>query len=568
MKKIFILLLILPTLLMAQVSPTGFEAYEHPIPDFTPNAPQNLVATAGVGSVSLTWDIPIDIYGNSDTDISSYTIQRKTGIGGVYSTLTTTLTNSYTDQSVVTSTAYYYKVSATDINNQTGSYSSESNATPLTDSTPPTTPGSFVATANGTSITINWVASTDIGGSGVENYSGDRSLSSDFSSPTSFTTTGLSFAHSNLATSTTYYYRVRAKDYSGNYSSYATAQATTAEPTSDPIISNVTGTIANGNLITITGSGFGTRIATQQIYDNMEGSTFNPAWSSTGSQSSSGERMILVSAGSNARHQFSLKNTSANFVGTNNIGHASFAGGSNDTQWFCQYWFKLDTDWTWGTGLEQSVTPYNLSNIKIFRLWSTGSSPEDFAIATEGWTNRILVTGENITPSQASYPSINDGYQTQQRWSIGSWHCMQFEFKENSALSVADGVARWWIDGELLYASTTRITRQNSSETKRPYGLGFYNTSGDTRTDPNHVYFDDVFMANSLARVEIGNNPTYGACTYRELQPTYIFWTSGQIQFQLNQGSFTTGQQAYVFVVNSNGASGTNVSIGYPITIQ
>lgn len=559
MKKI-LLLILLPTLIFAQVSPTGFEAYEYPLPDFTPNAPQNLVATGGVGQVSLEWDIPLDIFGNSDTDIAIYNVQRKTGIGGAYTTIASPTTNSYSDVTAEYPNEYYYKVRAVDIGGNVGGYSSESNASPTQDITPPTAPGSFIATANGLSITLTWSASTDVGGSGVENYSGDRSLSADFSNPTSFTTTSLSFAHSNLAASTTYYYRIRAKDYSGNYSTYSTASATTAEPTSDPVISSATGTFSNGGILNIGGSGFGSRTVTQQIFDTVESGAFSSQWSQTGYPPG----RIYVSSGSNTRHQYSTYYGESNFVGALLGGWAQMTGGSNDTQWFCQYWFKLDPDWTWGTGLEQNVTPYNLSNIKIMRLWSTGSSPEDIAIATEGWSNRIIITGENI-PGQQSF--VESGYQTSQYWSRGTWHCMQIEFKENSAVGVADGVFKWWLDGRQIYSSSSRVTRLNSSETKRPFGIGFYNTSGDQQTDDNHVYFDDFYMQNSIARVEIGEFPVYTNSTqtnHREIQPNILLWTSSQIQISLNKGSFTTGQTAYIFVINSNGVP----SVGYPITIQ
>lgn len=565
MRKILLILLSIPLIACGQTSPTNVGAYGHPLPDFTPNAPTSLTATAGIGTIALSWTAPVDIYGVTDTDISLYTVQRKTGVGGTWATLTTRTTTSYTDASGVAGTTYYYRVSATDVALHVSSYSNEANASPTADTTAPTVPGSFVATANGTTITITWTASTDVGGSGVENYSGDRSLAPDFSSPTSFTTTALSFAHANLTASTTYYYRVRAKDFSGNYSTYATAQATTATPSAGPNVTSVSGTITNGQLITVSGSGFGSRAPTQQLFDNLETGGFLPQW--TRPDGYPPGRLYIESGSTatlNRRHQFSTVHSAANFVGSGSGGWAHPDGGSNSTQWFCQYWFKLDPDWTWGvSSATQGTLGTNLANVKIMRLWSTGSSPEDFAIAAHGWRNEVIVIGENIS-GESTY--VESGYLT--NWSKGVWHCMQLEFRENSAVGVADGYVRWWFDGRLAFSDDSRVTRLNNSETKRPFGIGFYNSNGDPSTDSNHVYFDEYFYQNTFARVEIGNNPTYSQCTLRELQPTYVSWSDGQIQLQLNQGSFTTGQQAYVFVVNSNGANGTNVSTGFPITIQ
>jgi hypothetical protein len=40
-------------------------------------------------------------------------------------------------------------------------------------------------------------------------------------------------------------------------------------------------------------------------------------------------------------------------------------------------------------------------------------------------------------------------------------------------------------------------------------------------------------------------------------------WSSGQIAFKLNQGAFSNGATAYLFVIDENGVP----SPGYPITL-
>lgn len=75
------------------------------------------------------------------------------------------------------------------------------------------------------------------------------------------------------------------------------------------------------------------------------------------------------------------------------------------------------------------------------------------------------------------------------------------------------------------------------------------------------MFFDSIYIDNSFARVEIGDNPIYDNCTHREIQPTEI-WSDNQIQFTLNQGSFSDGQ-AYLFVIDENG----NPSVGKEIII-
>ncbi len=95
--------------------------------------------------------------------------------------------------------------------------------TAVTDTTPPTVPGSLSASAVSSSqINTSWTASADSGGSGLAGYkieqcSGGRC--------TGFiqiaTTTATSYSNTGLAARTTYRYRVRAYDAAGNNSAYS-----------------------------------------------------------------------------------------------------------------------------------------------------------------------------------------------------------------------------------------------------------------------------------------------------------------------------------------------------------
>ncbi|MBK7769810.1 MAG: hypothetical protein IPI48_04535 [bacterium] len=115
-------------------------------------------------------------------------------------------------------------------------------------------------------------------------------------------------------------------------------------PVSAQSISSVTGTLQHNAQVTVVGSGFGTKTqAGPVVWDNMESGSFSPLWSSTGSPGT------LNVNSDNQRHDNSHYNGMANFVGNQYVEHASFTGGSNSPRWYCQYWFKLGTDWNWGT---------------------------------------------------------------------------------------------------------------------------------------------------------------------------------------------------------------------------
>ncbi len=74
--------------------------------------------------------------------------------------------------------------------------------------------------------------------------------------------------------------------------------------------------------------------------------------------------------------------------------------------------------------------------------------------------------------------------------------------------------------------------------------------------------FDDIYIDNSWARVEIGDNSDFELCTHREVQ-VVTAWDDESVSFEVNQGSFSDKEEVYVFVVNEEGAA----SIGYPVTI-
>jgi len=99
------------------------------------------------------------------------------------------------------------------------------------DTTAPTTPGSAAATAASTSqINLTWTASTDAGGSGLAGYKIERCQGagcSNFAQVATSTTT--SFASTGLTAATSYSFRVRAYDGSGNNSSYSNTSTTTTQ---------------------------------------------------------------------------------------------------------------------------------------------------------------------------------------------------------------------------------------------------------------------------------------------------------------------------------------------------
>jgi fibronectin type 3 domain-containing protein len=114
-----------------------------------PATPAGLVATAGNGSVALSW--------TASSGATSYSIYRGTTAGGEGTTpVATTTTNSYTDTGLTNGTTYYYKVSATN-SAGTSAQSSEVSATPSASAT-------SVQISAGGPATGTWAADEDFTG--------------------------------------------------------------------------------------------------------------------------------------------------------------------------------------------------------------------------------------------------------------------------------------------------------------------------------------------------------------------------------------------------------------------
>jgi hypothetical protein len=75
------------------------------------------------------------------------------------------------------------------------------------------------------------------------------------------------------------------------------------------------------------------------------------------------------------------------------------------------------------------------------------------------------------------------------------------------------------------------------------------------------IYVDDVYIDDTLARVEIGDAPQWNDCTRRQIQmPTS--WTAQAIEITVNLSGMGD-QPVYLYVVD---AAGTTNAQGYPLT--
>jgi hypothetical protein len=85
--------------------------------------------------------------------------------------------------------------------------------------------------------------------------------------------------------------------------------------------------------------------------------------------------------------------------------------------------------------------------------------------------------------------------------------------------------------------------------------LPFFTRAGQLVT----VWVDEVYLDTTQARVELGDAPTWGACTKRSPQPA-VSWSDESVTIAVNPGDLSG--PAYAFVVRADGAIQELGSVG------
>ncbi|KAA0890513.1 hypothetical protein [Oryzomonas rubra] len=77
------------------------------------------------------------------------------------------------------------------------------------------------------------------------------------------------------------------------------------------------------------------------------------------------------------------------------------------------------------------------------------------------------------------------------------------------------------------------------------------------------VYWGEVYIDTTWARVEICDSSTKAASSHCEIQIPQTTWNDSQLQIQVNQGSFANGSTAYLFVVDANNVASPGKQITF-----
>jgi hypothetical protein len=225
---------------------------------------------------------------------------------------------------------------------------------------------------------------------------------------------------------------------------------------------------------------------------------------------------------------------------------------------YTSWYQRIDDNWQFGLG-----SPAD-NNIK---MW-------DYSIGTEPYNANNWYLEYNPTPgSRSAIPTwhINDdGASLREPDAMGSmwwwanavnpmsgaWTKIEQEIKYSNQ---SDGYIKLWENGVLKINYVGPTDRYPGNDRTESIG-GYARSQGSAN---NWRYFADVYLDYTRARVVLANSVNLSAATIIETQiPSN--WSDTSITFTANLGKFTSGQTAYLFVVDS---SGLRNSAGYRVVL-
>lgn len=428
------------------------------------------------------------------------------------------------------------------------------------DTTAPTV--SLTAPANGATgsgnTTVSATASDNVGVIGVQfKLDGTNLGTEDTTSPFSITW------NTTQTTNGSHTLTAVARDAAGNSTTATSRTVTVSNAATAPTITNVSGSIVDGQSVTISGSGFGIKATAKPlVFDTFDSGTNGtdivgrpPVMTALNAGNWTWEG---TAAGGSATPKYSTSNqrpgSSASALADmdgvqwNN----SLSIVTQQPEYFASWWVYYDH---YAGSVSRNTKPWVMY----------GSSNEE-PHAYSGWGD-LSDSSLRSSIADSGYSDPNTAYGSPQTPNFyGKWIKFELYLKQSSP-GVANGTYKVWITepGQPTYLSLNRDsvqTRGINAVWQQFTFVGAYCDS-DPSNRKYRIYADDFYYDNTRARVELGNAATYAATTIREVQPANA-WSALSATIAVHKGSFTSGQTAYLYVVDSTGA--VNAS-GYPVTV-
>lgn len=334
-----------------------------------------------------------------------------------------------------------------------------------------------------------------------------------------------------------------------------------------PAVTGVSGTVSNGESITISGTDFGSTGPTIILFDDFEAGT-------NGSRIGDGATSARVGSWRDSSaacdpNYYSVYSTGAAHSGSQSAyqdwgaapspdGGAMWFGldiGTPSTQWYISYWVYVPAG--------SDIPGYGEAAGTNWKLWWL--STDDLYGSDYGV--QII---NNDSPMNMAYGPIDGG---EDRCSTGDYIASTFakgrwtrmEFLLVGATDTSGAIYGWLTDSVNARSLWASDDSDNTLYSAGATGWRYLKIPGYARLDDDaDTYYDDIYVATgsgARARVEICNNATYSSATNCAIS-TPTSWGATSVTATVRQGSFGASDNAYLFVIDSTGAA----SSGYAVT--
>ncbi len=325
---------------------------------------------------------------------------------------------------------------------------------------------------------------------------------------------------------------------------------------SGPVIAGISGTLAHGSSITITGTGFGTKIPAAPLiwadFENATGSGQTPAAQSPSTGTILYQSALTATPPTGVPHStYAVRGTPTTAGGVKqNVRLYANIGipGTDKFFLFVRRYYDHARYW-------DSDATHMVANYKVFRPdYNDGET--DFVL-TYMLGGGLRVTNDGVPPNPwAQNVAPMPGFPV-----VQTWHREEYQMYHGT-VDNTDATVKHWQDGLLLVDMTfPGLTTAKPGLWTIMDVQNYWSDANGSPPEGAYVYFDDFYLDTSWARVMLGDAATFAACTHREIQiPTA--WADGSVTVQVNGGTLNSLKNTYLYVIDADGNTNTS---GFPL---
>ena len=305
-----------------------------------------------------------------------------------------------------------------------------------------------------------------------------------------------------------------------------------------PVISSLNGTLLEGRSVEALGSGFGLKQpAAPQLWDRVDN---QPSYAGLSDMDNIPATVYRGVAPSGIFTKYAASRAqrgarSAHYYAHGHVARTGWPIGVSDLKRvFVSFWYK------------PSLNPALGGSNKFFRVWDD----------PDGEGTRISWTQMHLT-----YPIVSNPLGGV---SWGGWNGVTGQWNKLDMWVDADThVIKTWTNGTLIHNITDFYKVSDYSAVPLYLGhIGFDNSGTGEFTEMDHDW-GDIYIDKTPARIELCAGSSWSSRGICELQIP-LSWGANSLSFQVNRGTFSAGQTAYLYAVNADGEVN---SAGYQISI-